>query len=267
MLDLQLLKERTESQFKQMQYEFTTEENTDNDDPRFWKSTCDDTDKSVSTIRFLPGGEDYPPFVRMYYHYFYGLTGKLYYENSLTTINQKDPVAILNRYLWNSGIQKQKDRVSRQRRKSIYYSNILVIDDKLNPENNDQVFVFAYGKQVFEKIKSQLSPDFYGNPPTNIFDYWQGKNFNLIIKKKDGFNNYEDSKFLSKSVLGEEDKINYLENNKYDLNNFISIDNFKTFDELNAKLKTVLGISSPKPQSVFGEDTNIDNDVLEILNT
>ena len=156
-------------------------------DERFWKPEMDKTGVGSAVIRFLPApdGEEFP-WVKMYSHAFKGLGG-WYIENSLTTNGGKDPVSEYNRELWNSGNEKDKDTVRKQKRKLSYFSNIYVVRDPANPANEGKVFLYKFGKKIFDKVLNAMQPEFEDETPINPFDFWEGANFRLKIKKVDGY--------------------------------------------------------------------------------
>jgi len=229
-------------------------------DDRLWKPEMDKTGNGFAVIRFLPApdGEDLP-WAKMYSHAFQG-PGGWYIENSLTTIGQKDPLGEYNRELWNSGNDADKDTVRKQKRKLSYYSNIYVVKDPANPQNEGQVFLFKYGKKIFDKIMEAMQPEFEDETPINPFDFWQGANFKLKIVKKDGYWNYDKSEFdRTGPLLDDDDALEALWKKQYSLNALTAPDQFKTYEQLEARLKAVLGQKSSRPR--YDEETNDeDND-------
>ena len=210
-------------------------------DDRFWQPEVDKAGNGYAVIRFLPppSGEDYP-WVRIWNHGFQGPTGKWYIENSLTTIGKPDPVSELNTELWNSGIEANKEVVRKQKRRLTYISNIYVVKDPAHPENEGKVFLFKYGKKIFDKIKDVMQPQFEDEEPVNPFDFWKGANFKLKIRNVEGYRNYDKSEFDSVAVLNEDD--NMLEKiwkNQHSLQEFLDPKHFKSYDELKAKLNAV----------------------------
>ena len=174
-------------------------------DERFWKAELDKSGVGSAVIRFLPAPEgEELPWVKVYSHAFQG-PGGWYIENSLTTTGGKDPVSDYNRQLWNSGNDADKDTVRKQKRKLSYYSNVYVVRDPLHPENEGRVFLFKYGKKIFDKVLEAMQPEFDDETPINPFDFWQGANFKLKIVKKDGFWNYDKSEFDKVAPLLEDD--------------------------------------------------------------
>lgn len=212
------------------------------DDDRFWKPTVDKAGNGQAVLRFLPApaGEELP-WVRMYDHGFQGPTGKWYIENSLTTINKPDPLGELNSELWNSGIEANKEIARKQKRRLSYISNVLVIRDPANPENEGKVFLYKYGKKIFDKIKDVMQPTFEDEAPVNPFDLWEGANFKLRIRQVDGYRNYDKSEFDGATPLDEnEDRLEQVWKSTHSLAAFLDPSNFKTYDELKAKLNAVL---------------------------
>ena len=211
-------------------------------DERFWKPEMDKTGVGSAIIRFLPApeGEDLP-WVKMYAHAFQG-NGGWYIENSLTTIGQKDPVSEYNRELWNTGSEKDKETVRKQKRKLSYYSNIYVVKDPAHPENEGKVFLFKFGKKIFDKILNAMQPEFEDEEPINPFDFWSGANFRLKIRKVEGYWNYDKSEFDSSSpLLSDDDALEALWKKQYSLSAIIAPDQFKSYEDLEKRLKYVLG--------------------------
>ena len=212
-------------------------------DERLWKPEMDKTGVGSAVVRFLPApdGEDVP-WVKMYTHAFQG-PGGWYIENSLTTIGQKDPVSEYNRGLWNSGSEKDKDTVRKQKRKLSYYSNIYVVKDPANPQNEGKVFLFKYGKKIFDKILNAMQPEFDDEDPINPFDFWQGANFKIKIVKKDGYWNYDKSEFDRVApLLDDDDALEAIWKKEYSLSAITAPDQFKSFEELEKRMNYVLGI-------------------------
>ena len=218
-------------------------------DERLWKPELDKTGNGYAVIRFLPSpdGEDIP-WAKLYSHAFQG-PGGWYIENSLTTTGGKDPVSDYNRELWNSGNESDKDTVRKQKRKLSYYSNIYVVKDQVNPQNEGKVFLFKYGKKIFDKVMEAMQPEFEDETPINPFDFWQGANFKLKIVKKDGYWNYDKSEFDSPSpLLEDDDALEALWKKEYSLTAVTAPDQFKTYDVLEKRLKYVLGQGRPAPR-------------------
>jgi hypothetical protein len=212
-------------------------------DDRFWKPTVDKSGNGYAVIRFLPAceGEDLP-WVKYWDHGFKGPTGQWYIENSLTSIGQDDPVSEMNSQLWNSGVESDKD-VARQRKRRLHYvSNIMVVDDPSNPSNNGKVFLFKFGKKIFDKIMDVMQPQFADEEPVNPYDFWEGANFKLKIRNVEGYRNYDKSEFAQASALSDDDeKLEGIYNSLYKLQDFVDPKNYKTYAELKAKLMRVLG--------------------------
>ena len=213
-----------------------------NSDDRLWKPELDKSGNGYAVIRFLPApdGEELP-WAKMYSHAFQGLGG-WYIENSLTTIGQKDPVSEHNRELWNSGNEADKETVRKQKRKLSYYANIYVVKDSANPSNEGQVFLYKFGKKIFDKIMEAMQPEFEDETPINPFDFWQGANFKLKIKKVAGYWNYDSSEFERPgALLDDDDALEAIWKKEYSLAALTAADQFKSYEDLKKRLDYVLG--------------------------
>lgn len=211
-------------------------------DDRFWKLEGDKAGNGTATIRFLPRVEgDELPWVRVFSHGFQGPTGKWYIENSLTTLGEQDPVSELNTTLWNSGVEANKKIAQNQKRRLSYIANVLIVSDPKHPENEGKVVLFKFGKKIFDKIMDKARPTFEDEKPVNVFDLWEGANFKLRMRKKDGFTNYDESAFGDPMAISDdEDKLLSIVNSQHKLSEFLDRKNFKTYDELKRKLDEVL---------------------------
>ena len=228
-------------------------------DDRLWKPEMDKSGTGYAVIRFLPAvdGEDLP-WVKLFSHAFQG-PGGWFIENSLTTIGGKDPVSELNRELWNSGNVKDKETVRTQKRKLSFYSNIYVVKDPANPQNEGKVFLYKFGKKIFDKIMDVMQPEFDDETPINPFDFWSGANFKLKLQKKDGYWNYDKSEFDTPSALLDDDEaLEAIWKKQYSLAALVAPDQFKTYEELKKRLDYVLGKGSTRRSSVE-EETEYDN--------
>ena len=211
-------------------------------DERLWKPEVDKAGNGYAVIRFLPApdGEDLP-WAQVWSHAFQG-PGGWYIENSLTTLGKKDPVSDLNRTLWNSGSDADKEVARKQKRKLSYYSNIYVLQDPANPENEGKVFLYKYGKKIFDKLTEAMQPAFADETPINPFDFWKGADFKVKIRKVEGYWNYDKSEFAEPSTLKgfDDSELELLWKQQYSLTDFTAPDKFKTFEELETRLQTVL---------------------------
>ena len=210
-------------------------------DDRFWKPELDKTGNGYAVLRFLPAVKDEDlPWVKMWSHAFQG-PGGWYIENSLTTMNQKDPVSEENSRLWNSGIEADKEIARKRKRKLSYYANVLIVSDPKHPENEGQIKLFKFGKKIFDKITDKMQPQFEDEKPINPFDFWEGADFKLKIRKVDGFWNYDKSEFDSpKEIADNDESIEGIWSKQYPLKPFLEEANFKSYDELKSKLDKVL---------------------------
>tara|TARA_B100000530_G_scaffold48486_1_gene26987 strand:+ start:1053 stop:1922 length:870 start_codon:yes stop_codon:yes gene_type:complete len=230
-------------------------------DERLWKPEVDKAGNGYAVIRFLPApdGEDLP-WVKMYSHAFQG-PGGWYIENSLTTLNQKDPCSEFNTSLWNSGVESDKQIARNQKRKLAFYSNIYVVKDPSNPENEGKVFLYKFGKKIFDKIMGAMQPEFEDETPLNPFDFWQGADFKVKIKKVAGYWNYDSSEFAAAApLLKDDDALEQLWKKEYSLSEIVAADQFKTYDELKKRLESVLRLNQTTATSpVLDEEAELED--------
>jgi len=219
-------------------------------DDRLWKPEVDKAGNGYAVIRFLPApdGEDLP-WAKLYTHAFQG-TGGWFIENSLTTLGQKDPVSEYNSQLWNSGVDSDKEVARKQKRKLSYYSNVYVVKDPSNPSNEGKVFLFRYGKKIFDKITAAMQPEFEDETPINPFDFWAGANFKIKIKKVAGYWNYDSSEFAAPApLLDDDDAMEAVWKQEHSLAEIVAPDQFKSYEDLKKRLDYVLGLTiAPKRQ-------------------
>ena len=226
-------------------------------DDRIWKPAMGKDGVGNALIRFLPPAEGNDmPWAKVYSHAFQGPTGSWYIENSLTTVGQQDPVSELNRVLWNSGLDSDKEVARKQKRKLSYYSNIYVVKDPAHPENEGKVFLFKFGKKIFDKILNAMQPEFEDEEPINPFDFWSGANFRLKIRKVEGYWNYDKSEFdRSSALLDDDDALESLWKKEYSLSAIVAPDQFKSYEDLEKRLNYVLG---KKPNRVAVQEQEDD---------
>jgi len=226
-------------------------------DDRLWKPEVDKAGNGYAVIRFLPApdGEDLP-WAKLYTHAFQA-SGGWYIENSLTTLGQKDPVSEHNSQLWNSGVDSDKEVARKQKRKLSYYSNVYVVKDPSNPANEGKVFLFRYGKKIFDKITAAMQPEFEDEEAIDPFDFWQGANFKLKAKNVAGYRNYDSSEFAAQSsLLDDDDAMESLWKKQFSLSEIVASDQFKTYDELKTRLDYVLGNKKTVAPVYEEEDTD-----------
>ena len=263
MVDFASMKKSRSAQLEKINNELTKLSNPEGGggaDDRFWKPEVDKAGNGYAVIRFLPApGDEDVPFVRIWDHGFQG-PGGWYIEKSLTTLGQKDPVSEYNSELWNSGIEANKDLVRKQKRRLAFISNIYVVKDPAHPENEGKVFLYQYGKKIFDKLNAAMHPEFQDEEPINPFDLWTGANFKLKIRQVEGYRNYDSSAFDTAGPLSDsDDKLESIWKSESSLQEFIDPKNFKSYEELKTKLHRVLGLAGggAKPRSSaadFGDD-------------
>lgn len=218
------------------------------EDNRMWKPEVDKAGNGFAVLRFLPApeGDDYP-WARYWDHGFQG-PGGWYIERSLTSIGGTDPVSELNSKLWNSGLESDKDIARKQKRRLHHVSNVMIISDPAHPENEGKVFLFQYGKKIYDKMMDVMQPQFQDESPINPFDLWTGANFKLKIRNVEGYRNYDKSEFDKASPVanGDEAELEKIYAKCYSLKEFTDPSTYKSYDELKAKLARVLGGSAPR---------------------
>ena len=253
------LKRKSQNNFSFLQKELEKSSTGKQVDERFWKPEVDASGNGYAVIRFLPApdGESLP-WAKVYSHAFQG-PGGWYIENSLTTLGEKDPVGEINRRLWNSGDDGDKETARKQKRKLSYYSNILVVKDPKHPENEGKVFLYKYGKKIHDKILAAMQPEFQDEEPTNVFDLWEGANFKLKIKKVAGYWNYDSSEFDSVSALSSDDsELESTWKSEHSLESFTSKEQFKSYEDLERRLNLVLAIGQrPVAPTVDDEEYEV----------
>lgn len=252
------LKETRKTSFDKLNAELSklnqsTNNQADSED-NFWKPDVDKAGNGYAVIRFLPApsGEDVP-FVRIWDHGFQG-PGGWYIEKSLTTFGQPDPVSEYNSKLWATGMESNKDLVRKQKRRLSYFSNILVVKDPTRPENEGKVFLYKYGKKIFDKLNEAMNPEFSDETAKNPFDLWEGANFKLKIRQVEGYRNYDKSEFDTVSPVSNDDEVlKKIWDSEYSLQELLDKKHFKTYDELKRRLEKAIGVSENTPYSPMNE--------------
>jgi hypothetical protein len=239
-----------------------TETVYEKDDPRFWQPEVDKAGNGMAIIRFLPAsatdGDDALPWVRRFEHGFQGPNGLWLMDNCLTTNAQKCPVCEHNSILWNSGIEANKEIVRKQKRKLIYFANIMVISDPKNPENEGQIRLYKFGKKIFDKISEAMNPEFADETPMNPFDFWEGANFKIKIRQVEGYRNYDKSEFDTPSPLSDDDeKLEKIWKSEHSIKEFIAPQKFKSYDALKDRLTMVLGLNGVTQIGSKAEDATL----------
>lgn len=217
------------------------------DKENYWRPEVDKAGNGMATIRFLPAaavdGDDGLPWAKIFEHGFQGPGGWLI-DKCLTTKGQQCPVCEHNNKLWNSGIEANKDIVRKQKRKLSYIANVYIVSDPKHPENEGKVKLFKFGAKIFEKITEAMNPQFEDETPINPFDLWKGANFKLKITKVAGYQNYDKSEFMSPSaLLDDDDELEKIWKSQHSLSVLTEDKEFKSYDDLKARLEKVLGAS------------------------
>ena len=234
---------------------------SDPNEGKMWKPTRDKAGNGFAVIRFLPAptGEDFP-FVRIWDHGFQGPTGLWYIENSLTTLDRDDPVSEYNSKLWNSGVEEDKAEARKMKRRLKYVSNILVVSDPSNPQNEGKVFLYQYGAKIFGKLQELLNPQFEDETAADPFNMWEGANFRLKIQKVAGYPNYHKSVFDTPSAISDDDsELERIFNEEHSLKELVDPKNFKSYDDLKTKFYRVLALDqAPSTPNTAEEVDDLD---------
>jgi len=214
------------------------------DDERYWKPDLDKAGTGSAIIRFLPAKADEGfPFVQLWTHGFQGPTGKWFIDNCPTSIEEDCPVCKANTELWNTGSEAKKKTASSRKRKLNYISNVLIVNDPKHPENNGKVFLYKYGKKIFEKIKDLIDPpaEFADMASVDPFDMAEGANFKLRIVRVDNFPNYDKSSFDNPTAIGDADRIAEVESQLIPLTELLDKKHFKSFEDLKKRFDQTTG--------------------------
>ena len=250
------LKRKSQSNFDFLQKELQKSTNANSSgDERLWKPALDASGNGYAVIRFLPAPENESlPWAKLYNHAFQGPGGWLI-DNCPTTKGEQCPVCAANNKLWNSGVESDKEIARQRKRKLSYYSNIYVVKDSANPDNEGKVFLYKYGKKIHDKVLAAMQPEFDDETPVNPFDLWEGANFKLKIRTIGGYWNYDASEFAAPNALSaDDDEMEQLWKQAYSLEAFTIADQFKAYDEIESRMNTVLGVSRPVQQAQYEED-------------
>jgi len=267
------LKKSREKMFDHIATKFQEANNNqtyENDDPRMWYPQGDKAGNGSAVIRFLPPTDNAPsglPWVKLFKHAFQGPTGSWLFENCPTTLGKDCPICESNREFWNSGVEADKKIASARKRKVSYISNVYVIKDPQNPENEGQVKLFRYGKKIYDMLNELMNPSFDDVEKVNPFDFWEGATFRIRFRMKDGFRNYDASTFDNPKELFKDDtKLEEIYNQLFDLSEFVNPEDFKSYDELKSRLDLVTkGAKKPQVVEEEVEDAvaSLDNDLSE----
>lgn len=241
------LKQSRDAMFEKLNAAVDKQKGGFSKDVRYWEPTLDKAGCGYAVIRFLTApGEEILPYVRTFSYGFRGPSNKWYVELSPQTIGLPCPV----QEHWSNLYNVDKEAAKRFKRNTSYVSNILVIEDPADPENNGKVFLYRYGAKIFERMEMKMKPQFEHDKPVNPFDMWDGCNLELRIITKDktvanpkGFRNYDTSAWQSPSpVAASDDEIESIWKQEYSLEDLIAPDKFESYETLRAKLYAVMNI-------------------------
>ena len=165
-----------------------------------YKPTADDGKDGTykAMIRFVPNPTNpRNSLVKKYVHWLTNANGDGKMVDSPSTVGAPCPIADVFFKLRKSDSAVDRKMSDKLKRREQYFALIKIIKDPQNPELEGQYKVFKFGYKIKEKIDEELKPAF--GEPTQVFDLFAGKNFELIITRQGEFNNYDKSKFSSKT--------------------------------------------------------------------
>jgi len=203
--------------------------------------------KAQAEIRFLPQKDPKAiPIVKTYHHAFSG-PGGWFINECPWTIRQKCPACEAIQPMWDS----DKKLAVRRAKKTSYYANILVVKDPQNRENEGKVFLFKFGKTIYDKIMNKCSPTEGGiDEPIVVFSWYEGANFKLKIEsaksvdqytgKERVFPNYDLSEWATPSAFSDEE-IEKIRDKLYDLDEYYDPKRFKSYEQLKERYLKVVG--------------------------
>jgi len=224
-------------------------------DERIFYPEVDKAKIGYAEIRFLPAKDpENDPWVDCYTH---GFQDKSWYiEHCPTTIGGDCPVCEANRELWNEDTTESVAIARPRSRKRSWYSNILVINDPEHPENNGKVFIFRYGKVIFDKLAGAPNPQYPDDPRVFPFDLWEGATFKFKIGRKDDYANYDDSCFCEPSEIGLSDAaLEEVYNSMYDLSEFVDPKLFKSYEDLEKSFERSQGVTNRQAKQKAAESS------------
>jgi len=223
-------------------------------DDRFWTISKDTTGNGAAVLRFLPQKDPSESPIILTFRHAFQKEGRWFIEDCPHTIGEKCPVCEHSSSIWNSN---EKEARKYWRTKS-YIANVLVVEDKANPDNEGRVFMFKFGKTIYDMVMNRVAPEEDDDEGVNVFDFDEGLDFRLKLGQKAGYNNYDKSSFSFKStpVAGGKEKDQEAAYNAiYSLDEFMSPDKFKTYEQLLKKFSGATAASSvPSIESEYAKE-------------
>jgi len=152
----------------------------------------------TSLVRFLPDPYNpRKPYLSKYVYWLEDQDGKGFYADAPSTVGEKDQIQDLFFKLRNSESAVDKQLSEGLKRKAVYYGLVYIVKDENNPDLEGKIKVWKFTWKIKEKIEAQLKPKF--DDPVNIFDPFDGKDFQIEVYKKGGWPNYDRCEFLSRN--------------------------------------------------------------------
>ena len=213
-------------------------------DDRFWSLSRDKAGTGSAIIRFLPPvNGDEVPWVKVCSYGFQGPSGKWYINESPSSIGEADPVMEYNAAAYASKDEERIEDAKKRKRRTQFVSNILVVKDPANPENEGKVFLFKYGKKILDMIMSKAKPEFDSEEPIFVWDIDEGCNFKIRIKNVAGYPNYDSSEWAGISALADsDDEIQAVLDKCHKLAEFLDPARFKSYETLKKEFDRAMGV-------------------------
>lgn len=226
------------------------------EDARLWRCATGKDGTGYAVVRFLPGLDvNKTSYSKAYKHAFKGPTGNWLIENCRTTLGDECPVCEYNKSLWETGLQENKDIVSKQSRKLEYFANVLVLKDPAAPQNEGKVMIMKFGKKIMEKLQAAQNPKFADDPSFDPFDMMDGANFRIKIQGTKNGPDYSASEFETPAPITKDmDKLEAVYNAQHDVHELVDPSKFKTYDDVKKRLNKVLGVGTTGGIASFKEE-------------
>ena len=223
-------------------------EKKNHDDNRFWSLAVDEQDKGQAIVRLLLD-KNGVPFVNLKtigLKAFDEVNKKWawFISDLPVSIGEKCPLTEFREKLRKVGKDGQEEAKNFSY-KNTYIGNIQVIKDPANPENEGKVFLWKFGSKLLEKFQEAMEDE--NKNPWNPLK--EGCNVKLKRKKVAGYPNWDSSTVEEPSSFMDfedaEEATKYLEENTYELSEFLSPDHFDSYDEIKDKLAYFLDKYNP----------------------
>jgi hypothetical protein len=156
-------------------------------------------------VRLVPNVESPERTLYHYYNHIWKsvLTNQLVSTLCPTTYGERCPIDEYRSKVYQTKDEAKIKEINPIRRDEKWLANVYVVKDPTNPDNQGQVKILRFGKQIYNIIDQAMSGDDAEEFGARIFDL-SDKGCNLRIKvdeNQGGYANYTTSKFMSPSAL------------------------------------------------------------------